>query len=169
MRRALVGVVAMAVAVAVGASAGAAGASSAFSCKVKRFKVDGHAATTACGPATATLTVSGRTYSFKNGECSISKGSGRNRAVYLALGTGIDAPSTENQTPKGENDGYPYFTLTTMGTIATVLAVSHGKLLTGTPGPSTYTFAGKYKGTFTSHSDVTFSGSWDCHGVSITP
>jgi hypothetical protein len=168
MKLALLGAVAMAVAVTVVGFAGAAGATGAFSCKVKKFKVDGHQAATGCGPATAELTVSGKTYRFKNGECSISKGTGRNRVLFLQLGTGVDMPYT-GQEPKVENDGYPFMTITTLGTIATVVGVSGGKLLTGTPGPSIYTFVGKYKGTFTSHSDVKYSGSWDCHGVSFQP
>jgi len=157
-------------AVAVSGTAGAAGATGDYSCKVKKFKTDGIPAVTACGPATATLTVSGRSYSFKNGVCSISRGTGNSRVLFLQLGTFDTAPPTSQQ-PTVENHGYPYFTITTMGTIAAVVAVSHGKVLTGQPGPSLFNFEKKYTGTFTSHSDsgVKYRGSWNCHGVSVQP
>jgi hypothetical protein len=160
-------VAAVALAAVVSGTAPAAGATGDYSCKIKRFKVDGVPAATACGPATATLTLSGRTYSFKNGVCSISSGTGSNRVLFLQLGTFVKGPAQ----PNVENHGYPYFTITTMGTIATVAAAYHGKLLTGQPGPSLFTFEKKYTGTFTSHSDSgpKYSGSWNCHGVSVRP
>jgi hypothetical protein len=170
MKLALLGVAAMAVAVAVGASAGTAGASGAFSCKIKRFNVHGHAAGVLCGPATAELTASGRTYRFKGGLCSISAGTPSTRVVYLQVGTAAQAPATPSSLPKLDNSGYPYFTITTLTTtIAEVAAFDHGIEITGIPGPTSYTRAGKYAGTFTSHGQVKFSGSWNCHGVSTTP
>jgi hypothetical protein len=158
------------ISVAVGSTAGAAGATGDYSCKDRKFKAHGFPAVTACGPATATLTLSGRSYSFKNGVCSISSGTGNNRVLFLQLGTVVKGPVTIQQ-PKVENYGYPYFTITTMGTIATVVAVYHGKVLTGQPGPSLFHFEKKYTGTFTSHGDsgVKYSGSWNCHGVSVQP
>jgi hypothetical protein len=164
MKLVLLGAAVIAVALSVAGPPGAAGA---FSCKVTRFKVDGHPAVTGCGPATATLTVAGRTYSFKNGECSISRGTGTNRVLHLDLGTGFEEDASDQS--KVVNHGYPYFTITTMGTIATIVAASHGKLLTGTPGPSVYRFVGTYAGTFTSHAEVKFSGTWNCHGVAMKP
>jgi hypothetical protein len=163
-------VAAIALAVAASSAVGATGATRDYSCKLKRFKADGFPAVTSCGPATATLTLSGRSYSFKNGECSISSGTGDNRVLFLQLGTVVKAPPT-NQQPNIENHGYPYFTITTMGTIALVVAVYHGKILTGQPGPSRFDFEKKYTGRFTSHSDsgVKYSGSWNCHGVSFQP
>jgi hypothetical protein len=163
-------VAAIALAVAVSGTASAVGATGDYSCKVKKFKADGIPAVTGCGPATATLTLSGRSYSFKNGVCSISSGTGNNRVLFLQLGTVVKAPPT-NQQPNFANHGYPYFTITTMGTIATVVSVYHGKVLTGQPGPSLFNFEKMYTGTFTSNSDsgVKYSGSWNCHGVSVQP
>jgi hypothetical protein len=164
-------VAALALAAAISSTAGAAGTTGDYySCKLKKFKADGFPAVTTCGPATATLTLAGRSYSFKNGVCSISSGTGNKRVLFLEIGTVVKAPAS-SPPPTAENYGYPYFTITTMGTIASVVAVYQGKVLTGQPGPSLFNFEKTYTGTFTSRGDSgpKYSGSWNCHGVSVRP
>jgi hypothetical protein len=163
MKLALLGVAAMAIAIAVGGSAsasGASGASGAFSCKLKEFKVKGFPAVTGCGPATVELTVSGTSYSFKNGLCEVT-GTGSGRTFSIELGTTV-------HDPKSYNDGYPFFSISIFGAKALIDAEYHGKLITGDPGPGLLPVRseGKYAGTFSSHGKLKISGSWNCHGVS---
>jgi hypothetical protein len=159
MKLAVLGVAAIAVAVVVGGSAGAAGASGAVSCKIKEFKVNGFPAVSGCGPATAQLTVAGKTYSFKDGQCGVT-GTGSSRSVTVELGTTV-------HDPKGTNGGYPSFSLGTLGTKAIIVAEYHGKAITGTPGPGLVPvkLKGKYAGTFASTGELKISGSWNCHGA----
>ncbi|HEX4609508.1 MAG TPA: hypothetical protein VH092_15020 [Urbifossiella sp.] len=159
MKLVALGVAALAVAIVIGGSAGAAGASDAFSCKIKQFKVKGFPAVGGCGPATADLTVSGKTYRFKDGQCGVT-GTGSNRSITVDLGTTV-------QDPKGSNGGYPLFTLGTFGTKAIIVADYQGKAITGTPGPGLVPvkLKGKYAGTFASTGKLKISGSWNCHGV----
>jgi hypothetical protein len=160
MRRALLGVAVIAVAAVVGGTTSTAGASGAFSCKIKQFKVNGYPAVTGCGPATAELTVSGTSYSFKNGACSVT-GTGSDRAVSVELGTTVHDPKTTT------NDGYAFISIGTLGASAIVSAEYHGKAITGVPGPGLLSvkFKGRYAGTFVSHGKLKISGSWNCHGV----
>jgi hypothetical protein len=168
MKLALLGVAAMAVAIAVGGTASVAGASGAYSCKDKKFKVAGFPAVTACGPATVELKEFGASYSFKNGLCRMA-GTGKNRSLILYLGTSVNDPA-ENPAlnPKTINHGYPYFSLQIGGLPgnAFITGVAHGQIVTGKPGPVDEKFTGKYTGTFVSHVELHFSGSWNCHGVS---
>jgi hypothetical protein len=161
MKLALLGVAAMAVAIAVGGTPGAAGAADTFSCTIKKFKVDGYPAFTACGPATAELTVSGTSYSFEHGLCSLA-GTGSHRRLVLQLGTSVQDPTTRS------NHGYPFLSIQIVSFAgnAFITGVYHGRLITGVPGPVDAKFEGKYAGTFLSHVELHFSGSWNCHGVS---
>jgi hypothetical protein len=149
-----VAVVAVAVAVA-----GTASASGASTCKITRFKVDGFPAVAGCGPATAELTVSGTSYSFKNGQCEVT-GTGGDSTFSLEIGTTVDDP-------KSNNHGYPYIGITRIGAKAIVVAEYRDKLITGYPGPGLLPvkLEGKYAGTFSSHGKLKISGSWNCHGV----
>ena len=70
-----------------GASAAAA-SSAAPPCIPKLTTIKGHEQVSYCGPATATLTIAGKTYSFKNGQCSSIKVSGI--VVDITLGTVAD-------------------------------------------------------------------------------
>jgi hypothetical protein len=165
MKLALLGVAAMAVVIAVGGSASASGAAAGSSCKDRKFKVDGFQAVTGCGPATVDLKVSGRSYSFKNGECQGS-GTGSKRVVLLLLGSSVNDP---RQLPdaKNLNHGYPYFELQTIGSLGVqLIVVSHGKELNGIAGPGVIKYEGTYAGTFTFHGPPKITGSWNCHGVS---
>jgi hypothetical protein len=162
MKRMVLGVAVMAVAVAVGASGSASGASRGFSCKVKLFKVDGrYPAVTGCGPATAELTVAGKTHTFKNGVCGLT-GTGSSRELSILLGTTV-SPETNG------NHGYATISINVIGTQAVVVAKFDGKLETGQGlGLVPVKLTGKYTGTFVGHDTVKISGSWNCHGVITT-
>jgi hypothetical protein len=82
----------------------------------------------------------------------------------LQLGTTVLDPRTRNY-------GYPFFSITMTTAIsgsAVIVGVYRGELITGFPGPvlAPVRFNGKYAGTFSYHGAETFSGSWNCHGVS---
>jgi hypothetical protein len=163
MKRMVLAVAGMAVAVAVGASGSASGASSGFSCKVKLFKVNGrYPAVTGCGPATAELTVAGKTHTFKNGVCALT-GTGTNRSLSILLGTTV-SPATNS------NYGFSTISISVIGTQAIVVAQFDGKSMTGVQGLGIVPvkLTGKYTGTFVAHRTVKISGSWNCHGVITT-
>jgi hypothetical protein len=156
------GAVMMLPATAVGAAtaARAVGASSSPPCTPKITKIQGHQAAVGCGPATATLQVGGKTYSFKNGFCQQSKSAGS--ALQLDLGTIVSGA-------KGNAD-QPDFSMLigSVHSLASVFGADyHGKALLD--GESLINVSGSIpsKGTFSSKFTVgaKFTGSWNCHGV----
>jgi opacity protein-like surface antigen len=129
-------------------------------CKPKVTKIQGHPAAVACGPATATLHISGKTYTFRNGFCEQSKSAGS--ALQLNLGTTVLGV-------KG-NAGNPDFSMLIghVHTVASVFGADYGgKDLIG--GDSLINVSGNIpsKGTFTSRvtTGAKFTGSWNCHGI----
>ncbi len=136
-------------------------AATAPPCTPKITKIQGHQAGVNCGPATARLTISGKTYSFRNGFCEQSRSAAS--ALELNLGTIVTGV-------KG-NAGKPYFSLT-VGRNHFVAAVGGadygGKDLLGA-GMALINVKGTLpsKGTFTQRIAVgaKFTGSWNCHGV----
>ena len=127
-------------------------------CTPTRATLDGQTVYDLCGPATATVSVGGKTYSFRNGYCKMRKG-----VKSLQLFLGILAP-----TLKG-NGGKPLFDLTAEhfgGTVfsagGTVSASYAGKKLVGDLTRDTGHFPnqGLFKGLTTK-----FTGTWNCHGV----
>lgn len=148
-------------AAAVGATTGSAGtAASAPPCTPKISKIQGHQAAINCGPATATLHISGKTYTFRNGFCEQSKSAGS--ALELNLGTTVVGA-------KG-NAGKSDFSLL-IGPVRSTAAVFHAdnggrEILRG---ESLIDVRGAIpaKGTFTSKFTIgaKFTGSWNCNGV----
>jgi len=130
-------------------------------CTLKIAKVQGHPAGLNCGPATARLTVSGKTYTFRNGFCKQSKQAGA--ALELNLGTIVTGV-------KG-NAGKSYFSLTvaTNHSISAVGGADYGgKDLLGAAVPLIdVKGAIPATGTFVQRFAVgaKFTGSWNCHGV----
>ena len=138
-------------------SAAPAGAVTAPPCEAKLGKVAGKRAVINCGPATATLTIGGKTYHFSHGYCSDSKSAGA--ALSLDLGTLVTGSKT--------NGGEPYMSMlipkaSIDGSIFE--ADSGGKQVLG---DSLITYSSNpMKGSFKSdHTDETFTGTWNCHGV----
>ena len=130
-------------------------------CTPKITKIQGHQAAVNCGPATATLHISGKTYTFRNGFCEQSK-SVTGEALGLDLGTTVPGV-------KG-NAGKPDFSMLIahIHTVASVFGADYGgKDLLG--GQSLINVKGNIpaKGTFTSRVTfgAKFTGSWNCHGV----
>ena len=135
-------------------------AAAAPPCKPQIIKIQGHQAAVDCGPATATLHISGKTYTFRNGFCEQSKSAGA--ALQLNLGTTVVGV-------KG-NAGKPDFSMliSHVHAAASVFGANYdGRDLLG--GDSLINVRGNIpsKGTFTSRitSGANFTGSWNCHGV----
>lgn len=156
------------VAVGISATVAAAAATAASDasrggppCKPKVTKIQGHPAAVNCGPATATLHLGGKTYTFRNGLCEQSKSAGSK--LSLDLGTtviGVDG-----------NAGHPHFSIDVVKNTpsGSVGADYGGKTLID---DALVTVAGKVPaaGTFKSKFSgpgfgPAFTGSWNCHGV----
>jgi hypothetical protein len=149
-------VVTIAVAVSGSAVASATHATGAPPCEPKMIKVQGKAAVQGCGPATASVTVSGKTYSFKSGLCESS-----GKSTILQLGTLVTGS-------KG-NAGYPAFDITVSGTNAILTGDYKGKdIIPVADFLVTAKSTGKYGGTFSSgQSSSKMTGAWNCHGVIV--
>ncbi len=132
-------------------------------CIPKISPANGHAEVDYCGPATATVKVGSKTYTFKDGYCRIDP---KNKiAIQLELGDIILVKSPVN-------GGKPLFQLSgiDVGSISidTVSANWNGKQLE-TIGTVTLKGSIPSSGTFTSKGFAShFSGSWNCHGVIVT-
>jgi hypothetical protein len=154
------GTAAVASAAAMGAATTPTQGASAPPCTPKVTKIQGHQAAVDCGPATATLHISGKTYIFHDGFCEQSKSAGD--ALQLSLGTTVLGA-------RG-NAGKPNFSML-IGHVHSVASVFHadygGRDLLG--GDSLINVSGNIpsKGTFTSRvtSGAEFTGVWDCHGL----
>jgi hypothetical protein len=140
-------------------------------CNETSTKVGGFQAFVYCGPATATFTVGGKTYSFKNGTCEKVK----LLKVPFALSLGEKTSNKTGQVPSSNNGKpYLYFQLTP-GVSDTAISdvyyggkdISNGGLISL---KGTLSANGSSKGTFKSTEPeggkmLPFSGSWNCHGV----
>jgi hypothetical protein len=151
-------VVTIAIAVSGSAVAGPAQSAGGLPCVPKVVKIQGKTAYEVCGPATASLSVSGKTYSFKPGLCE-SSGKG---VLLLQLGT-LVAGSTGNA-------GQAAFDITVNGTNAILTGYSKGKkLIPVADFLVTVKTTGKYTGTFAAGSGGSkLTGAWNCHGVVYT-
>ena len=117
-----------------------------------------------CGPATATLHINGKTYTFRNGFCEQSKAAGS--ALELNLGTVVVGL-------KG-NAGNADFSMlisahlhTAFGSGSVFGADYGGKALLGGEGLIKVSGSNPAKGAFTSTvaAGAKFTGSWNCHGA----
>jgi hypothetical protein len=132
----------------------AAAAGGAPPCAPKVVKIQGKTAVEACGPATASVTVAGKTYRFTSGLCeSSSKGT-----LILDMGTVV--------TGSNGNAGYPSFSITVDGTNAILSSYYKGKKIIPVADFLITAKATGYTGTFSSgHSSSKLTGAWNCHGV----
>ena len=154
---------AVAIAAALGAIAGLGASASAASapCTPKTPTIKGHPAMALCGPATATVTVGGRTYSFHSGFCA--EPIPNSDSFQLSLGT--DVPTLGGPS---NNAGQPFFSMDiakghTSASIAEAYFGGH-KLIANAP----IALSGQIPthGSFKSKSaGPNFSGTWNCHGV----
>jgi hypothetical protein len=153
--------IALAVACCPAATAGLsahAASTSSPPCTPKKTTLDGSTVYSLCGPATATLSVGGKAYTFRNGYCQLHKST-----KSLELFLGMLAP-----TVKG-NAGKPILNLTAEhfgGTVlsagGTVSASYAGKQLVNglTSVSGHFPNQGSFK-TITTN----MTGTWNCHGV----
>ena len=150
---------AMAVATLAGplAPASAAGAP----CTPTTPTIKGHPAMGFCGPASATVTVGGKTYTFHNGFCA--EPITHSDSFQLSLGTDVPTLGGPNN-----NAGEPVFSMDIAKghTSASIADVYFGgrELLAN----AAIALSGQIptKGTFTGkHTATHFTGTWDCHGV----
>ena len=124
-------------------------------CTPRLTKIDGKTAAENCGPATLTLKVGGKSYSFKNGLCETSGP----KVFTLDLGTLIVGDHAHN-------GGQPNFSMTVSGSTADVTAIYGGKDLVGAMTLATVKGAGNNTGTFVNRLlTPKLTGSWNCHGV----
>jgi hypothetical protein len=147
--------VGVAVAVSGSAVASATHATGAPPCIPKMTKIGGKPAAESCGPATAVVRVSGKTYTFKSGLCA-SSGKG---VLILDLGTLVEGA-------KG-NAGYQSFGITVNGTNAILSGFYKGKkLIPVADFLAAAKMTGTYTGTFsTGQGGSKLTGTWNCHGV----
>jgi hypothetical protein len=134
-------------------------------CVPKVGSASGHEVVSYCGPATATVTIGKKTYSFKNGYCRKDTKNGIPLSLTLGEIVGVQSPV---------NGGQPLFEMTvlTIGKVTSthVNADSGGKVLDSL---GTVALKGSFpsSGTFTSAGFATphFTGSWKCNGPLYTP
>lgn len=136
------------------ASLGAHAAStSSPPCTPKKATLSGKTALYLCGPATAALRVGGKTYTFRNGYCEISKsGTGQ-----LELFLGVLVPTLKS------NAGKPLFSVLVDKLGGEVSATYAGKQLVngGFTSPTGHL---PNRGAFKT-STAKITGNWNCHGV----
>jgi hypothetical protein len=132
-------------------------------CTPSHSKIDGHPATTFCGPATVTLKVSGKTYKFKDGYCKEFDG----LLTDITLGTLVGVHGTPNTI---DNKKQPYLRMDLgVGNSRDLNIPYYGGTLWGAEGPFKWHGGVTTKGTFKSLGATPnrFSGSYDCHGVFV--
>jgi hypothetical protein len=138
------------------ATVAAAGTTSTAPCAPRAGTIDGRRAITYCGPATVTIEVAGRTYSFQHGLCDLSRTMG---GLELNVGTRVEGATG--------NAGRAYVSLVLAHgpseSEAFEADAGGGQLF----GDSVIAQGGPLygKGTFGGLFGAAFTGSWDCHGV----
>jgi hypothetical protein len=146
-----------AIAAVAGPSTVASGAAPCTSSKP--VTIHGHAGLALCGPAIATVTVGGKTYTFRNGHCA--EPIPNSDSFQLTLGFDVPAFGGPNN-----NSGKPGFSLDIakhQTSAAVAFAYFGGHELVKL---AQVTLKGQVpaQGTFKGKSSA-FSGSWNCHGV----
>ena len=133
-----------------------AGAATGSLCPPRVSTIAGHRAIAYCGPATVTIQIAGRSYSFRGGLCDRSATMG---ALEVNVGTLVQGAAgnggrsfvslviaklpSESEAFEGDAGGRQLFGDTVVAPSGTLIG----------------------KGTFTSLYGVAFSGSWNCHGL----
>ncbi|HST13539.1 MAG TPA: hypothetical protein VLJ44_01665 [Gaiellaceae bacterium] len=148
----LVLLVALAAAIGV-CSAVAHAAATRSDCALRSTTIKGHKAVGYCGPATATLRIGGKSYTFKNGTCIWSGG------LILTLGTQVNGVPDS-----ARNEGAPLIQLSGSVGTGTVYAYS-GRFHLGTSLVK-LTAHGHSRGTFKGREPIgaarPFTGTYRC-------
>ena len=129
-------------------------------CKPLISRIEGGPAVNYCGPATATLRVGGKTYTFSHGTCQSAPGF----EDVITLGTFAKG---KNGSGTPDNGGSPYFSLDLGPGESSYLNLTYfGGNLLSAEGSVSFRGQATSKGTFKSLSaqPAPFSGTWDCHG-----
>jgi hypothetical protein len=129
-------------------------------CKPSISRIEGGPAVNYCGPATATLRVGGKTYSFSHGTCRSTP----SFEDVITLGTFAKG---KNGSGTLDNAGRPYFSLDLGPGESSYLNLTYfGGNLLSAEGPVSLRGKATSRGTFKSLSaqPAPFSGTWDCHG-----
>jgi hypothetical protein len=133
-------------------------------CTPSQSKVDGHPATTFCGPATVTLKFSGKTYKFTGGYCKEFDG----LFTDITLGTLVKVNATLKLV---YNEKKPYLRMDLgVGDSSTLNIPYYRGTLLGAQGVLKWHGGVTTKGTFKSFGatgSLKFSGTYDCHGVFV--
>ena len=136
-------------------------AAAAPPCTPKITKIQGHQAAVNCGPATATLHISGKTYTFRNGFCEQSKSAG----AALAAQSGHHRYRRQRQRGQARLQ-HDHRSRSLRWRRCSAPTTAEG---TSSVDDSLINVNGNIpsKGTFTSRVTVgaKFTGSWNCHGV----
>jgi hypothetical protein len=128
-------------------------------CVAKPVTIKGAAGLALCGPATATVTVGGKTYTFRNGFCA--EPITNSDSFQLTLGVDVPAFGGPNN-----NGGKPGFSLDIAKhqTSAAVAFVYFGGHELVKLAQVTLKGHGLPQGAFKGKTSA-FSGTWNCHGV----
>lgn len=141
--------------VAVSAAAACTGATASRSaCALTTKTIKGHKAAIFCGPATASVLISGKSYRFKGGTCLWV-----GKTLILSVGTQVNGvPASAN------NEGLPYLDLTSASGLAGVYAFSgHFHLVMSIIKVAAHGHAsGTFKGREPLGATTSFTGSYHC-------
>ncbi|HEY7967999.1 MAG TPA: hypothetical protein VID68_13330 [Solirubrobacteraceae bacterium] len=138
------------------AGATAKGAGSVKACTPRQQTAGGHTAIAYCGPATATITIAGRTYRFRHGACVQSATVG---ALQVSIGTLVRGAAG--------NAGRPFVSLLIARSPSESEAFEadwRGHQLFGDSVIAQNSNLLSH-GTFVSVLGAAFAGSWNCHGA----
>jgi hypothetical protein len=128
-------------------------------CQSKPVTINGASGLALCGPATATLTIKGKTLTFRNGFCA--EPIPNSDSFQLSLG--VDVAKLGGPTTNGGKPGFSLDIAKNQTSALVAYAFSGGhelvkRVLVSLKSKSLP--AGTFKGTTSA-----FSGTWNCHGV----
>jgi hypothetical protein len=128
-------------------------------CTAKPVTINGAAGLALCGPATATLTVKGKTYTFRNGFCAETI----TNSDSFQLTLGVDVPAFGGPNNNGDKPGFSLDIAKNQTNAAVAFAYFGGHELVKLV-QVTLKSKALPEGTFKGKTSA-FSGTWNCHGV----
>jgi hypothetical protein len=128
-------------------------------CTAKPVTINGAAGLALCGPATATLTVKGKTYNFRNGFCAEPI----TNSDSFQLTLGVDVPAFGGPNNNGDKPGFSLDIAKSQTSAAVAFAWFGGHELVKQV-QVTLKSKALPEGTFKGKTSA-FSGTWNCHGV----
>lgn len=128
-------------------------------CTAKPVTINGAAGLALCGPATATLTVNRKTYTFRNGFCAEPI----TNSDSFQLTLGVDVPAFGGPNNNGDKPGFSLDIARSQTSAAVAFAWFGGRELVERAQVTLKSKAlaeGAFKG-----KTGAFTGTWNCHGV----